>query len=287
MSAAIVIKQFLKRRVVPKPVWNGLHRLRSRYSLSRYLRQIENFAPRDVQHSYQGFPLTVHLADPEGESWYDRETAEFPGVRFLRQNKLRPGARVFDIGAHQSVVAMVLARVVGPSGRVIAVEANPHNVAVGRRNCALNGIDWIDIVPAAGADRSGTLKFNRLVNSHVDVEQGQLGLIEVPAITVDQLCQIYGTPDVLFMDVEGYECHVLHGASQTLASRPDCMVEVHVGTGLENYGRTAKEILSFFPAEAFELFLASESELDFVPVAAGQALMRERFFLGAIGRREI
>ena len=50
-----------------------------------------------------------------------------PELSFLAQHRLRPGATVFDCGAHQCVIAMVMAKFVGATGKVIAVEASPLN----------------------------------------------------------------------------------------------------------------------------------------------------------------
>lgn len=47
-------------------------------------------------------------------------------------------AGLADCGAH-----VMLARMVGPAGRVVAVEANPYNASVARRNRALNALDQI------------------------------------------------------------------------------------------------------------------------------------------------
>lgn len=66
---------------------------------------------------------------------------------------------MFDIGAHQSVVALMLEGEVQPRGRVIAVEANAHNVLVSRRNRELNEADGLEIVEAAAADEVGSLEF--------------------------------------------------------------------------------------------------------------------------------
>jgi hypothetical protein len=39
----------------------------------------------------------------------------------------------------------------------------------------------------------------------------------VPALTVDVMCDRYGVPDLVFLDVEGFEWRALAGASRTLA----------------------------------------------------------------------
>ena len=59
-----------------------------------------------------------------GAGWYDHDWPELPEIALLKQHGLRPGARVFDIGAHQGVVALMLSKTVGPEGFVLAVEAS-------------------------------------------------------------------------------------------------------------------------------------------------------------------
>ena len=52
------------------------------------------------------------------------------------QRELRPGATFFDIGANVGFVTLIAARLVGPSGRVVAFEPVPENVAAIRENLA-------------------------------------------------------------------------------------------------------------------------------------------------------
>ncbi len=60
------------------------------------------------------------------EGWYDHDWVDVMNeITLLRKSRLKVGARVFDIGAHQAVVALLLSRTVGPTGEVIAVEADP------------------------------------------------------------------------------------------------------------------------------------------------------------------
>ena len=60
--------------------------------------------------------------------------------------------------------------------------------------------------------------------------------IEITSYSVDDLAQRFGNPDVIYMDVEGYEALVLEGSSRTLQHRADWFIEVHSGHGLERLG---------------------------------------------------
>src|SRR5262245_30847773 len=136
------------RAVVPRSWWAQLRLLRLQYTLSRFQR-------RRVRHNYGGHEFEIELVDPMGAGWYDHDWPELAEIAFLKRHRLRPGARVFDIGAHQCVVALMLAKTVGAEGQVVAVEANPVNCAAGEQNKKLNGAANCTILHAAGAAASG------------------------------------------------------------------------------------------------------------------------------------
>jgi hypothetical protein len=123
---------------------------------------------------------------------------------------------------------------------------------------------------------------SRTLNSHVDDGTGGWGCEEVTSVTIDDLTRGYGVPDVVFVDVEGYECEVLAGASETFRAAPDWFVEVHVGVGLERLGGSADAVLQFFAEDTYELFVGLKELKRF---QRGMELPRERFFLIALRRQ--
>jgi FkbM family methyltransferase len=268
----------LVRRVTPAPLWELLQRLRLRWMLETYPRRV-------VRHCYGGVELAVQLADPLGEGWYDHDWQALPEIDLLRRHRLRPGARVFDFGAHQGVVALMLASVVGPTGRVVAVEANSHNSGLCVRNRELNAMPWLEVVPAAVAAEEGTLRFNRGLNGQVAGAGAFGGAVTVPAVTADGLAARYGQPDVVFVDVEGFECQVLRGARGVWSARPDWFVEVHAGCGLEAAGGSVDEVLSWFPPAEYDQWVHTEDDPRPVPrdETPPERLAR-RFFLTAVKR---
>ena len=267
------MKQFIKA-LLPESVWNKMRLLRLRYQRTHYRRRL-------VRHNYGGHMLEVELVDPMGAGWYDRDWPELQEIALLKQYGLRTGARVFDIGAHQCIVAMMLSRIVGPQGFVLAVEAGPENYEAGERNRTLNRIDNCRVLHAAGAAQSGTLTFNRGTNGQVDDGTGEWGQVRVKAYSIDDLAAEFGDPDVLFIDVEGFECELLRGARATLARRPDCFVEVHVNAGLEKFGGSVAAVLDSFPA-GYDFF-GAVPDGPFAPFERDSPLTHDRFFLLAIG----
>jgi FkbM family methyltransferase len=249
----------------------------------RFRRQIARYGRRVVTHTYGSAPLSVLLADPIGASWYDHDWAELPEFALLREGRLRAGARVFDIGAHQGVVGLMLAREVGPSGVVVGVEPSAHNFAVAQRNCELNRPLPLTLVHAAASDRSGLLTFEQGFDPQVDDGRRGLMKFQARAVTVDELAAEHGPPDVLFIDVEGFECQVLRGAGSVLRARPDCFIEAHVGHGLEKFGSVA-ELLSFFPSKRYERFVRGWAMPTFRTLTDDDSLVAEPFVLVALAK---
>ena len=227
--------------------------------------------------------MTVHLADSVGREWYDHDWAPLPEIELLKQHQLRPGARVLDLGAHQGVIAMMLAQTVGPSGSIVAVEANALNCALARRNAERNGFGNLTVLHSAVAERTGSVTFNVVSNAQRMKHPAALGgTVSVPAVTLDTLAVKYGQPNVVFIDIEGGEYLALTRATATLAARPDLFIEMHVGCGLERLGGSVAAVTAFLPRTAYRLFMADDVERGYRLFDPEDPMVQDRFFLVAI-----
>jgi len=260
--------------MVPPAVANRIRVARYRWALRR-------FRPYQVRRSRSGHQFDLWISDPTAKNWYDRDAPENPlEMSFLAQHRLRRGATVFDCGAFQCLIAMILAKFVGATGKVIAVEASPHNYEAAIRNCRLNDAGNVEVINAAVSDTSDPIEFNCRANGQVDDGSGAWGKIAVPSISVDELTRRYGPPDVLFVDVEGFESKVLRGAADTLSRyRPDCFFEMHVGCGLEKFGGSVKSITDSLHGLGYHLWMSSPELDTFIPFSERSPLVEARFFL--------
>jgi 2-polyprenyl-3-methyl-5-hydroxy-6-metoxy-1,4-benzoquinol methylase len=90
----------------------------------------------------------------------------------LRLAGLRPGMRVLDVGCGPGDVSFIAARLVGPSGTVLGVDAAPEVVEVARTRAAENGLDRVRFEPKTIADVC--------LDQPVDAVIGRLILMHLP-----------------------------------------------------------------------------------------------------------
>ncbi|MGH2361731.1 MAG: FkbM family methyltransferase [bacterium] len=134
---------------------------------------------------------------------------------------LRPGDTFLDVGAHAGSFSLLAARLVGPTGRVIAIEPDPQNLDLLRANIARNGCSAaVQIVAAAAAARDGTVRFARASAASSRVQGQLVGIedataIEIPAVQLDAFAAL--KPRLIKVDVEGGEINVLKGAPGLLS----------------------------------------------------------------------
>ncbi len=173
----------------------------------------------------QGFQLRLDLQDPaQRQIYFFGEYDERHEIRLLQQ-VLRPGDCFWDVGANIGFYTLTAARVVGPTGRVVAFEPAAHAWQALHTNVILNPSKSIHLVRLAISDRSGQATLHR----HAAYADGGASLVardgyhlETEVVTTlpldDYLAQTGGPPPTfLKIDVEGHEAGVLAGAQKLLA----------------------------------------------------------------------
>ncbi len=256
--------------------------MQRRWRTARNKSRQARFAKRQTTVRYGEYELRLELVDEKGARWYGFDRDVDPEIALLRERRLGPGARVFDLGAHQGVVALVLAKIVGQTGQVVAVEANRFDYEASTSNRALNNCPQLVLRHAAIADAAGTLEFS--VSGRVSSSQDVLASVRVEAITIDQLAAEHGLPDVLFIDVDGSEGAALRGAREVLRHRPDCYLEIHPPY-LKELGEDAQSVLTVLRENGYRL-LASQvmktSQRVFVPWEEATIDMADFFHVVAL-----
>lgn len=149
----------------------------------------------------------------------------FDGERAFYEEILaavRPGDCYWDIGSFIGLCAVLAAKKC-PAARVLAVEPDPEFCQRIRNNIALNALNNVELLELGLSDSRGTLPLNTSGGTGWAPSFFDKGLkhhVEVPISTLDLICAERPelAPDLVKIDVEGFEAHVIRGASSLLAS---------------------------------------------------------------------
>lgn len=184
-----------------------------------------------------------------------------PEVWASLREGLVEGSVAIDVGAHIGVDTLKLARVVGTSGRVMAVEPNPITLIDLRANIHASRAANVIVVPVALSDSEGELTLfdsrgtgNSGSSSLSAANAGGSGAsYTVRARTLDDVVAEVGLAriDVIKADVEGAELLVLRGAATTLARfHPKLVLEV-VPRQLASMGASVEVLESFLAQHGY------------------------------------
>lgn len=178
-------------------------------------------------------------------------TAE-PQIQALLPKICAPGQTTYDVGGNIGFFTVLLARFVGTTGRVFAFEPMPDNLHVLARNVELNRLANVQVVPRAVSSAPATLCMEAAerydstyaVTSRAGDDAAPGTTIEVEGVSLDAfvLDEGHPAPDLIKIDVEGHEEHVLEGMRALAgAYGPLILCEVHgtnarVSSLLEEFG---------------------------------------------------
>jgi FkbM family methyltransferase len=173
-------------------------------------------------------PFRLKYATSEND-WVARYDA-LQQMYFAEHLKL--GHWAVDVGAHVGQDAMMMAALCGPEGLVTAFEPNAEARDTFRKNVALNpGVKPPELVAAACSDADGrAMLFNEpghsANSSLASTANTADGGYEVETIRLDTFTKARA-PDLIKIDVEGFEIRVLEGAERLLAGPTTILCELH------------------------------------------------------------
>ncbi|MFD8332048.1 FkbM family methyltransferase [Streptomyces solisilvae] len=180
------------------------------------------------------------------------------------QRRLKPGDVFVDVGANIGYYSVLASRLVGGSGKVVAVEASPTFLRLLQRHARRNGCANIRTVNAAVSDREELLTFilassrNMGANSVVPYDGPAESTFEIAArplpdlLTEDEIARAR----VIKVDVEGAEGGVVHGLVPLLDSlRPDAELTVEVTPQrMAELGDSVEELLAALTGHGFHVY---------------------------------
>jgi FkbM family methyltransferase len=159
------------------------------------------------------------------------------------------GMTVVDVGANLGYYSLLASRLVGATGRVVALEPNSENCRLLLSSLRLNESRNVQLLPVAADRATGWAYYSTHVGSNGGlIDDGELlshpGTV-VPTFPLDDL--VDGPVGFLKMDVEGAEGRVVEGARRLIArDRPIVTTELKDEMLRRVSGITIADYLSSF-----------------------------------------
>ncbi|MBC7905495.1 MAG: FkbM family methyltransferase [Rhodospirillaceae bacterium] len=203
--------------------------------------------------------------------------------KIILEKVLKPGMSVLDIGANIGYYVLMELDLIGPQGRMVAVEPSPTNIELLKRNIALNGYADIPVVAGAISDKPGEREFflahQSNLNTFHTTGTGAKHLsgktLDVHTYTVPELVAQYGAPDLIRMDVEGHEVEIFNGMLDAVEKgeiAPMVIFETHLSRYDADHDMETP-LRRLFKAGYHVRYLASSSQ-------RGTAIINERGYKG-------
>jgi len=231
------------------------------------------------------------LVDPVADKGLERSIYYFgeyeAGTLSVFRNFLHEGDVFLDAGANIGFLSLVVARFVGESGLVYAIEPHPEIYKILEGNIHLNRIK--NICPINTASGAEVIKA-RIYNNR-NISRGSASLIRpeganeksgklVSMTTLDTLIekQQVQLPNLIKIDVEGFELEVLRGARALLASSQAPALCVEFSELHPTYGGNVTDIYDFIKSvnnySFFKLKQGKGVPSELVPILNEEELPR-------------
>ncbi|MBD0746142.1 FkbM family methyltransferase [Streptomyces sp. CBMA152] len=195
------------------------------------------------------------------------------------RRRLRPGDGFVDVGANIGYFSVLASKLVGETGRVVAIEASPLFHQRLLQQVELNACTNIRALNAAVSDRRKMLKFvlaspyNLGANSIVPYEGAAESTFEMAAVPLPDLLDPaeIAAARVIKIDVEGAEGGVVRGMAPLLDElRPDAEITVEVTPDrMAQLGDSADELLDTMRGHGFNVYRLAN---DYAPESYPRAL---------------
>jgi len=173
---------------------------------------------------------------------------------------------IYDVGAYKGYYTLFFSRAVGSGGKVIAFEPHPDNHKKLLKRIKLNLLDNVEARPVAVGNEtgrrtlafrdtdSGTSSLQEEMKAQILHEKGA-GSVQVAVDSLDRqvAAHHFPKPDLIKIDVEGFEMDVLLGMSETIRNhKPKLYIEIH-GVDAESKIANVRKVVEFLSGWAYTI----------------------------------
>jgi FkbM family methyltransferase len=202
-----------------------------------------------------------------------RDTYE-PLQTYVMKKLIEPKSHVIDLGANIGYYTMLMARSVGPQGKVYAFEPDPGNLALLKKNIGANGYKNIQVETAAVSNQNGRVKLHKEkwndATPSLWKSEHTTSFVEVDTIRLDQFFDANPMAiQMIKMDIEGAEGKALEGMEQTIKRSPGLVIVTEfLPTVMERLGTQPLNFLTRLERHGFRLFNIDEEKRVLEPITS-------------------
>lgn len=194
------------------------------YHFRGKLKLLGGIAPQGGERTARVFGYDVRLDLSEAIQRWIYLGAFEPQETAVVRRWLRAGMTFVDVGANVGYFTLLAASRVGRGGHVFSVEPSPYAYGKLAATVRTNGLSQVRTFQMGLSSAEGELPLYVAPASHgfhsPSMGGGAETAVTVPVRRLDDCLDEWGveTVDLMKLDVEGHESHVLEGAADSLAS---------------------------------------------------------------------
>ncbi len=183
--------------------------------------------------------------------------------------EIQEGDVVLDIGANIGYYTLILAKLVGNSGKVFAFEPEPNNFNLLKKNVKKNRYQNVILENMALSNSNGKIKLylakqNRGEHRIYRSKAVSNDFVEVNMMTLDEYFKnvpLIEKIAFIKMDVEGSEWGVLQGMRSLLEKKSKLKILLEFDPDqIMDFGTNPKDIINFLHDECFKFSYVDEKE---------------------------
>lgn len=263
-----------RRMLVGTPVqkWNITSKLYARLMDLMY-------AHKDISVTYKNVNLILPPKDPSIVPPIIRGTYESFELDVYR--RLAPKTEViFDVGANIGLYAAVAGKE-NPRAKIISFEPVDENIVYLKKNIEANLLTNVEIIEAAVGEKAGKIEMflsdisighHSAVADERDRRSGRS--VVVPVVSIDDYVASTGlAPNLLKVDVEGFDIFVFKGARETLNKYKPTIFAEYGPDMMKRQGYEPKEFLDLLFKASKKAFIFDEKNEVLIPTTK-KALLR-------------
>lgn len=222
----------------------------------------------DIEVGFDRFSIGSEIKNHEYEQWSMKYCK-------LLLSELKNSV-VFDIGANVGLLSLQISKII--DGKVYSFEAVPQTADILERNVLNCKAMNIEVIKKAVSSSKGEIDINlpydlMLGNAFVSQsyipESESLSKIHVNTITIDEFIHENNIDklDLIKIDVEGWEEHVLTGAEKSIKEfKPTCIIEMKIINTNEHIENRALSLFNRLQIMFNKIFLIDRMNQDLFEV---------------------